>query len=703
MTLPLSETFGLSSPDGRSAQLLTVSITGEILGPMLRLTVRQTWRNTSGAPMAAQLRFPLTWDQHLMDLRMERPQHSERLQQVQRDSRSSCRCALGVLGTGEQVTLSWRITQSLQVQGGSLRWQIPAGLAPHSPRGLQLGFDIHDPVAQGTVGSPSCEFQRVRHGNGLRLSLPRLSGLDKDLTLTVHGLKDKLLAVASPDLAHAGQLSLLAAVCTHNAETAPVRTASTPRQPLRLKLLLDQSAHMNPDRLTQIRAALDHLLADLQDEDQASLSRFGERVQHDLPRVQACTGAYRKRLRALARHADPCGGQTTPESALQAALTLTDEDEQTLPQADILLLTASPVGAIEALLGQLQAAGHRLHVLTLGAASQSLWADLARASGGSCEALAPGQHVEPTLARLIARLQQLQAVNARLVMEDAHIHSTTVTPAWMTDGETLQLWAQVQADGHPNDLTGQPTLEAGMHWQHGDMPGHTLPAVPVLWDAQGDVSRLAWLRQALALPDENERQALLKTHGLYWPDSSRLSQPVASTTATATHKGFASAPPVRAAVLAPPAPAPRPTMPPTTAAPAPVTVQRPAVLQRGGGSLPDWLHTLQQAGNPLMALVQGFNTQAESYTQFRAALSGTLKALPSRSLDGLVLQLSRKAGNPGRVWALLLHWLHAEHELPLSPAALALLTQELATTPVAVRNDINAILSESASAQRKVA
>ena len=64
----LHETFGLRCPDGREAQLLSVQVHGEILGLMLRLTVRQVWRNASGAPMATRLHFPLAWDQTLLDL-----------------------------------------------------------------------------------------------------------------------------------------------------------------------------------------------------------------------------------------------------------------------------------------------------------------------------------------------------------------------------------------------------------------------------------------------------------------------------------------------------------------------------------------------------------------------------------------------------------------------------------------------------------
>ncbi len=115
--------------------------------------------------------------------------------------------------------------------------------------------------------------------------------------------------------------------------------------------------------------------------------------------------------------------------------------------------------------------------------------------------------------------------------------------------------------------------------------------------------------------------------------------------------------------------------------------------------LAGWLGEPAAPGSPLLALVEGFNAQAQAYGQFRAALSATLHQVPTRFLDGLILQLSRQAGSPGRVWALLLFWLHAEHEMPLTDQALQLLSQELASITVSVRNDVNQALGQAAMAQ----
>ena len=674
MNKPL-ETYGLRCPDGRQAQLLSVQVHAEILGLMLRLTVRQTWRNASGAPMATRLHFPLDWDQTLLDLQLERAQGPQALTGVSRDGRSSCSATPGVLATGEQVTLQWRIGQLLHLQGSSLRVQVPAGLMPRAPRASQITLDVHDPVAQGTVSCTSHDMQRVRHAHGMRLALHTPAGLDKDLVLTVHGLRDTGFALASPDGSVPGACTVLASSSVRLPQPAPA--------PLRMKLLVDSSSAMPPERLSAIRSALDKLLAQLQPEDQLSYSRFGASTVHDLPRVQVCTEAYQRRVRALARHTDSDLGSPDPLAALQAVLAIPDEDEEKVDQADLLLITATPLWAIEAPLRALQAAGHRLHVMTVGQAGEGLWHELAQASGGGSERLGPGQHSQQALARLIDHIRQLQPVQARLTVEGARLLSPGECLRHMRDGDTLHLWAQAQAEAASQDLTGRPQLQARLQWQ-GSGPEATAQAwpasTPVLWDESGDLSRLCAAR-ALPLDHEAQRLQRIEQHSLRVPDTSRLAA------------AFVAAP--AAAARPPESKQARPEVAVATAsARAPVRSLRSATPRHT--HLSGWLSEPAAPGSPLRSLVEGFNRQAGGYRQFRAALSSCLQRLPTRLLDTLVLQLARQAGNPGRVWAMLLHWLHSEHELHLSHHALELVEQELASVPLSVRNQTHAALSAAA-------
>jgi len=423
---------------------------------------------------------------------------------------------------------------------------------------------------------------------------------------------------------------------------------------------------------------------------------------HDLPRLQVCTEAYQRRVRTLARHTDTDLGAPQVEAALQAVLAIPDEDEESVSGAAILLVTASPLWAIEAALRDLRTSQHTLHVLTVGhEASQSLWQELAEASGGACEALAPGQHAEPHLARLFDHIRAQFDVMTDLQVQGADVLALTERPTRLGDGDTLHLWARVRPRNEHRDLVGCPELEATLQWQRDDLRSTpvALTPLPVLWDETGDLARLCAAHDAQRLHDDSERQALLDSHRLLWPDASRLTTTATSQTPATEPVAVLAPAPMRPKVLprapiaTPASSLVRPSAPvtPLAAATRPV---RPQPLQQA--SLATWLQDKSVSGNPLPALVQGFNTQAGTYGQFRAALSATLHQVPTRFLDGLILQLSRQAGSPGRVWALLLFWLHAEHDMPLTTQALQLVSQELASTPVSVRNDVNLALGQAA-------
>lgn len=671
-----SETWGLRCPDGREAQLLSVQVHGEILGLMLRLTVRQVWRNASGAPMATRLHFPLGWNQALLGLELQRPSGTQTLDKVWRESRQGCSATPGVLATGEQVTLQWRIGQLLDLQGSSLRLQLPAGLIPRAARPAQISMEVHEPVAQGTVSCTSHDMQRVRHANGVRLSLHAPAGLDRDLVFTVHGLRDSSFPLASPDPVVPDACTVLVSSSVRLQDAAPA--------PLRMKLLVDSSGAMPSERLGSIRTALDRLLAQLLAQDQLSYSHFAERTVHALPRLQVCTEAYQRRVRALARQTDSETGQADPLAALLATLAIPDEDEQAVTAADILLITASPLWAIDAALPALRAAGHRLHVMVVGEDGAGLWQELAEASGGSFELLAPGQHSLQPLTRLIARMRQLQPVQACLAIGGADVLGHTASLRHMADGDTLHLWAQTRLDSQAQDLTGRPNVVAGLAWHDS---GAQAPAVQhrppseALWDPSGDLTRLCAARQ---LQQDSPTRQLLRIgqYGLIVPDTSRL----AASTVQGQSPGAATSSPVASASASPPE---QPSRVPAAVH----TLRSPAPRHT---DLAGWLGAPLAPGNPLAALLECFDGQASQYAQFRAALSSTLQRAPTRLLDGLVLQLARQAGNPGRVWAMVLHWLHAEHEFTLHAPALRLLDQELADIPVTVRRDTVAALAHAA-------
>lgn len=678
----LFEPLGLRSPDGRQAQLLSVQLHAEVLGLMLRLTLRQTWRNTSGAPMATRWTFPLGAEQCLLDLQVQRPGGVQTLTRSTRLDRQVCSAGFGVMATGEQVTLQVRIAQLMQLHGGSLRLALPAALVPAALRPARVGIELHEPLTCGTAACTSHELQRVRHANGMTLQLQAPHGLERELALTVHGLRETSFALASPDPQQPEQCTVLA---SHSLQLP----ASTGAAPLRLKLVFDHSAAIGQERLGQLRAALERLIAELRGQDQLSYSVIGVQLAHELPRLQPCTEAYVRRARSLLRHTPAEAAQTDWAQALAAVAALRDEDETPVEDADLLLVTGQSLAPSPALTLALRRSGHRLHVLAVGEAVHSAWPELARASGGHCEGMAPGQHSQHALQRLLSRMRSLRPVQARLSVHGQPLTPALPAPTRMADGDTLHLWGQRPAApaqdsrSQEADLIGQPQWQAQLQWQvqdQSDAPALS-SAAPVLWDAEGDLARLCRAVQDQFEPVLEEAA----------PDVVAASSGLASAAAPRVE------PHVAAQVASPDASPYTSQNVPQVASPAAASVtsarhaDTPATVLPMRPSLP---------AHPLSVLVQQFNQQAPAYQQFRAALSATLQRCGTRSVDGLVMHLARQAGNPGRVWAQLLHHLHADQQLTLVDAALALVERELASLPLSLRQSLHAQLVAAAPGQR---
>ncbi len=665
-----SEPLGLHSPDGRQAQLLSVQVQGELLGLVLRLTVRQTWRNTSGAPMATRLGFALAADQHLLELQAEHEGDQHKVSGLLRPDPCRCMATLGTLHTGQQLTLQWRLAQRLQLDGGSLRLQLPASLAPAALRPARISIELHDALAQGTVSSSSHEWQKIRHANGMTLRLIAPRGLDRDVGLSVHGLKQTAFAIASPDPVQAGAGTLLV---SRSLTLGTDRTA----QRLRIKLLVDHSGAIPWERQARIQIALERLLVGLRPEDQLSCSRIDQSLVHALPRLQPCTEAYVRRARAVIRHHETMRARPDWSAVLQAMVNLPDEDEEPVQDASILLITDQPLLGMGDLLPSLLASGHRLHVMTVGdAASQSDWPRLARLSDGSCETLGSGQHCQQTLQRLLDRMRSLFPVQAQLSLQDCPLEAAQQEHAFMAEGDTLHLWARFTSAHAPADLTGRPQWQAALTWQTSDSPAEprSVGDIPVLWDPQGDIHRLCSEHPAL---QSVQRQGSA---------SPALQAKAVMPLATATEK-------------------PEPALRKTVSAPSPESGQGPERVrppQPDGSASPHGLERKRSPqgapdravpADPMAALVHQFNQRARAYRLFRAALAATLPRVATRQFDGLIMQLARRAGSPARVWAVVLYWLHAEQSLPLQDHALQLVEDELASLPVALRSEVHAVLA----------
>jgi Ca-activated chloride channel family protein len=364
-----------------------------------------------------------------------------------------------------------------------------------------VAIDIARPLAQATISSPSHGVQLVNHTNGVTVKLQHKAWLDRDFVLTLHGLKDMAFAMASADATQPGQYTLLTSAVAH------WDTTQNQSSPLRMKVLVDGSGSMQGDSNEQARDALDWLFHQLQIDDQVSMTRFGNKPLHVLPRLQKCTEAYQRRLRSEARNLQADLGGTELDGALEAVIRITTEDERTVSAASILLITDGDVWNIENIVTTVRQSGHRLFALGVGSSpAESLLRELAEVSGGACEMVSPKQSMQQAVARLLERMRHSSAVQCQLTSNSELLYESPSTRE-ITQGDTLHQWAQIAS---------RPTTPPTLQWTCNGQ-SQSSQALQLMWDEDGVLPRLCAAQRLLDTADKPRQKALALQYQLVTP------------------------------------------------------------------------------------------------------------------------------------------------------------------------------------------
>jgi Ca-activated chloride channel family protein len=540
-----NEVMGLKSrDDGQAVALQSVHAHGQLQGPMLRMKLRQVYRNTTSDNLECVYTFPLAWSSVLLGMAVElngkrmtgtvvekkeaEATYEKAIQtgdlpvMLERSGKDLYTANLGNILPGDEVVIEIDYAQILRLEGGLLRLSLPTtiaprygdehsqgGLAPHQTTAfnplaeyrLHVTLDIANPLAQGTITSPSHGVQLVKHQNGVTAKLQNKAWLDRDFVLTIHGLKDMTFAMASADATQPGQYTLLTSAVAHwdTAKTAPAK--------LRMKVLVDGSGSMQGDSNEQARDALDWLFHQLETDDEVSMTRFGTYPQQVLPRLQRCTEAYQRRLRSEARNIKADLGGTEMERALEAVIRITAEDEQPVTAASILLITDGEVWNIENIVATVRQSGHRLFALGVGSSpAESLLRELAEVSGGACEMVSPNQSMQQAVARLLERMRYSSAVQCQLT-SDSELLYQSPSPREITQGDTLHQWAQIAS---------RPTTAPTLQWTCNGQ-SQSRQALQLMWDEDGVLPRLCAAQRLLDTTDKALQKALALQYQLVTP------------------------------------------------------------------------------------------------------------------------------------------------------------------------------------------
>lgn len=753
--------MGLKSrDDDETVALQSVHAQGKLQGLMLRMKLRQVYRNSTSDNLECVYTFPLAWGSVLLGMAVElngkrmtgtvvekkeaETTYEKAIQSgdlpvmLERSGKDLYTANLGNILPGDEVVIELEYAQLLKLEGGMLRLSLPTtiaprygdehsqgGLAPHqttaaSPLAeyrLHVSLDIANPLAQGTITSPSHGVQRVKHQNGVMVKLQNKAWLDRDFVLTIHGLKDMVFAMASADATQPGQYTLLSSATAH------WDAARTPPAPLRMKVLVDGSGSMQGDSNAQARDALDWLFHQLESQDEVSMTRFGNKPLHVLPRLQKCTEAYQRRLCSEARNLQADLGGTEMDNALQAVIRITTEDERQVEAASILLISDGEVWNIEHIVATVRQSGHRLFALGVGSApAESLLRELAEVSGGACEMVSPNQSMQQAVARLLERMRHACAIDCRLESDEELLYQSP-SPCEISQGDTVHQWAQ---------SSHKPLAAPRQRWT---LSGQTLihQAEQLLWDTDGVLPRLCAAQRLHDTTDTQRQRALAVQYQLVTPHTNfilvhtraegdkaqdlPLLQQVAQMQSAGWQGNGSALQNTSTPALW------RSSRTRTSAGIDDMVntgiddIEIPAFLRKNYDStaisadtnitsklldvilrtfspslwrkkpahqslhshtpLYDVLKSLDNPANPLVVIIQKFNAQAYEKRTFHSALSATLRNKDVNFMIDLMLKHAKTLGSPAMVWAVLLLWLNDEKGLPLDRHARRLLESEV--------------------------
>jgi Ca-activated chloride channel family protein len=514
--------IGLETCDGATAPALkSVHVNGRLDGLLLDMRIRQHYRNESAQNIEAVYTFPLAWGARLMGLDVtiagkklsgsvvERKQAQRNYENaiedgdtpvmVEQSSAGLFTANLGNIKPGEDVILELRYAQLLRFEQGRVRLAVPTVIAPrygdaHQPGALAphetdatsfaadypltLNIDLIGDIAGAQISSPSHPVCVREIAGGRAVSLAGNAVLDRDFVLVLENLAAASFAISAPD-STGGKASPMHTVLASFCPALPSQNA-----PLLLKILVDCSGSMAGDSIRSAKQALHGILAELNEGDYVSFSRFGNNVQHDQPRLEPCaTKTIRRLSNAIASTEADLGGTEMQPALLSTFKDIAAPENTELPPPVVLLITDGEVWAVEDVVSEAKRSGHRIFAVGVGGSpAESLLRNLAMDTGGACELVSPNEDIGGAIVRMFRRMRGATAVRACVNWgEGVRPLWQSALPAALYDGETVHLFAQfAKLPEHAPELlweiAGEPrALRAKSFSKNAEIPDDNLP------------------------------------------------------------------------------------------------------------------------------------------------------------------------------------------------------------------------------------
>ncbi len=544
------QAIGLTANFGRdTVALQSVHAQGEVDGLLLRMKLRQVYRNTTGRELETVYSFPLAWGTTLLGLRVElngkalngsvieRSAAEARYEQaieegdlpvmLVREGKNLYSARLGNLKPGDEAVIEIHYGQLLVPEGGHTRIVVPTTIAPRYGRdpGLQgmsahalgavdplaeypffLSLELHGPLARGRIACPSHTVSQQTTARGTSVQLAQQAMLDRDFLLTI-ATDDIASAVASPDPGEEAASTLLCSV-------VPRLPVSANETALRLKMLVDCSGSMVGDSMVLARAALAAVVGQLRADDAVSYSRFGSETMHLLDRLTPASPGTIARLRTDIRHTDADLGGTELEQALKQVIALRDHEDKPAEAASILLITDGETWNIDAIVATARQSGHQVYVIGVGSSpAESLVRELAEVTGGAAEFAAPGEDMSAAAKRLVAKMRSMRVfdITAELDGEALPLSGGTRRCA---AGDTINLWFPLSHRPAKAPQIGMTDRRSGAR--------QTIVFDELAWQSDSDIARIGAAQRLLDMTDPDLRRELALRYQLLSAETNYL-------------------------------------------------------------------------------------------------------------------------------------------------------------------------------------
>lgn len=387
------------------------------------------------------------------------------------------RMQLGNLRPNEQATVTVRYAQLLTPKSGQLRFVLPTTIAPRygaaaytSGLPSQPANDalvaypialhvITDPAQITDLACPSArEFSGAEKPEANDTKTPLIQGeyqfdslMNRDFVLTWsalskagHGL---LMNTEQPALLVQFELPI-------------AEELREPTQAVTLKILIDCSGSMAGNSIVAAREGAMHALNQLRDGETFAVSLFGDNIQPLTEGLKVWKKQHRSTWRKVLSGVDANLGGTEMESALKHILSIDGESH-----ADILLITDGQVSEIKGMIRSLKKAKHRIFAIGVGSApAESKLAALAKASGGECLLVSPGEDLRTAIDRLMTRMRTPQIHKLKAVLNGVDATWLSRLPRSCPTTQTHTLFAHIPTpdwQGHitvSGELNGQKQL-----------------------------------------------------------------------------------------------------------------------------------------------------------------------------------------------------------------------------------------------------